>query len=264
MSDQAADKSQEPTGHRRQKARQEGHVAKSQDLSSAALLLLGLLLLVILGGGLVDFLGRFCKRQLGGGAWLEADVRFAVSEWNWTLSALARCLFPIFGLLFLGAIATGVLQTGFLFLPRKLVPDLTRLDPLQGLNRIFSLGNLVKLAFGILKILVVSAVAVLSLYAERDTILNLPDMAVPVIALYLAQILLWTSIKIGLALLVLASLDYAFWKWKFEQDIKMTPQELREEMRNLDSGRQLTSRRRRMQRQPGSSRRCDAVPKADL
>ena len=106
--------------------------------------------------------------------------------------------------------------------------------------------------------------AVLSLYAERDTILNLPDMAVPVIAMYLAQILLWTSIKIGLALLVLASLDYAFWKWKFEQDIKMTPQELREEMRNLDSGRQLTSRRRQMQRQPGSSRRCDAVPKADL
>ena len=245
MPDQAADKSYEATPHRRQKARQQGQVAKSQDLSSAVLLLFGVLLLLILGGGLIDFLGRFSRRQLGGGAWLEADVQFVVSQWNWTLSALARVMLPIFGLLLLGAIGAGVFQTGFLLLPQKLVPDLARLDPARGLKRIFSLSSFVKLAFGILKILVVAAVAVLSLYAERDTILGLAEMAVPAIALCMVEILLWTSLKIGVALLVLGLLDYAFQRWKFEQDIKMTPQELREEMKSLERYLRRVGGRRR-------------------
>ena len=74
MPDYAGEKTLEPTPHRRQQARQEGHVAKSHDLGSAAMLLLGLAVLVTLGGSLAGFLADYCRNQLGGRPWLAADA----------------------------------------------------------------------------------------------------------------------------------------------------------------------------------------------
>ena len=141
MPDYAGEKTLEPTPHRRQQARREGHVAKSHDLGSAGLLLAGLAVLVMLGGGLVGFLVEYCRSQLGGEPWLTADADFAVSQWNATLWALGRYLLPILGLLCLAGVAVNVLQIGFLFLPQRLAFDFARLDPLQGLRRIFSGGQ---------------------------------------------------------------------------------------------------------------------------
>ncbi len=264
MPEQDAEKSQEPTQHRRQQARQQGQVAKSQDLGSAVLLILGLVCLMMLGGGLNDFLGGYSRRQLGGDAWLSIDLDFAVSEWNWAVSALARTLLPIFGILLLGAVGVNLMQVGFLFLPEKLAPDITRLDPIKGLRRLFSLTNAVRLAFSLFKILVIAAVAFASLYQQRDTILGLTGLAVPEIAQYLVEILFWTAAKIALALLILALLDYAFQRWKHEQDIKMTPREMREEMKNLEGNPEIIARRRQVQRQLAQNRLSEAVPKADV
>lgn len=264
MPEQDAEKSQEPTPHRRQQAREQGQVAKSQDLASAVLLILGLICLMMLGGGLVDFLGQYTGRQLGGDAWLSVDLDFAVAEWNSALTALARTVLPIFGVLLLGAVGVNLFQIGFLFLPEKLAPDLTRLDPIKGVRRLFSLTNAVRLGFGIFKILVIATVAFVSLYQERDTILGMTGMDVPEIAHYLVQTLFWTAAKIGLALLVLALLDYAFQRWKHEQDLKMTPREVREEMKNLEGNPEVIARRRQVQRQLALNRLSDAVPKADV
>jgi flagellar biosynthetic protein FlhB len=264
MPDQSGEKSQEPTQHRRQKAREQGQVAKSQDLGSAVLLIVGLLCLVLLGGGLVEFLTGYCQRQLGGHAWLSADPQFTVAEWNRTLSGVAHAVLPMFAVLLVGAIGISLLQVGVLFLPEKLAPDLTRLDPIKGVRRLVSLANAMRLAFGIFKILVIATVAFVSLYQERDTILGLSALAVPEIARYLIEILLWTTAKVGLALFVLALLDYGFQRWKHEQDLKMTPREIREEMKNLEGNPEVIARRRHVQRQLALSRLSEAVPKADV
>ena len=264
MADFDGDKSQDPTPRRRQQAREQGQVAKSQDLGSAVLLIVGLLCLMLLGGGLVEFLGRYCQRQLGGGAWLSADLDFAVNQFNGTLWALGRVLLPLFGLLLVAAVLVNLVQTGPLFLPKKLAPDLTRLDPIKGFKRLFSLAGAVRLAFGIFKILVIAAVAFLSLYNQREAILGMTALAVPQIALFLGEVLLWTAMKVGVALLVLALLDFAFQRWKHEQDIRMTPQEVREEMKNLEGNPQIVARRRAVQRQLALSRLSSAVPKADV
>jgi len=264
MPEQSGDKSHEATPHRRQEAREHGHVAKSQDLASAAVLLVGLLGLLMLGGGLIDYLGQSARRQLGGESWLVADSSLAVAQWNGNLGALGPLLLPLFGLIFVGAVAVNVLQSGFLFLPEKLAPDVTRLDPLQGMQRLVSLSNLARLIFGIFKILVITVVAVVSLYHQRETILGMAGMEVPQIALYLVHILLGTAVKIAVALLLLAILDYGFQRWKYEQDIRMTPQEVREELKNLEGNPQVIARRRVVQRQLALSRLSTAVPKADV
>jgi flagellar biosynthesis protein FlhB len=264
MAEHDGDKSQEPTPHRRQQAREEGQVAKSQDLASAALLLLGLATLLMLGGGLVDGLAQYTARQLGGTPWLSADPEFVTAEWLQTTFWLGRWLLPILGLLLLAAVAVHFMQVGFLFVPDKLLPDITRLDPLQGMRRIFSLTNVVRLAFGLFKIFIVATVAYVCLYNEREKVLGLTALESPQIAAYLGQVLLWTGLKIAAALLLLAILDYGFQRWKYERDLRMTSQEVREEMKNLEGNPQVISRRRQVQRELALHRLSQAVPKADV
>jgi flagellar biosynthesis protein FlhB len=264
MPEQNGEKSQEPTQHRRQQAREEGQVAKSQDLGSAIILLAGMLILLMMGQQLVEFFGAYSAKQLGGEAWLSADPNFAVSQWTAILWTLGKYVLPILGLIMLVGIGSNLMQIGFLFLPDKVALDITRIDPLKGLGRIFSLTNAVHLLFGIFKIAVIAIVAYLCLKNQRDKILGLSALSVPEIAVYLSEILIWTTIKIAFSLLVLALLDYGFQWWKHEQDLKMTSQEIREELKNMEGNPQVISRRKQVQRQLAMNRMSTAVPKADV
>lgn len=264
MAEQTGDKTQDPTPHRRQQAREQGQVAKSQDLGSALLLLAGLLLLLILGRRIVDFFGDYARRQLGGEAWLSADVPFAVHQWTGAVLGLGKVVLPIFGILMLAGIVVNLMQIGFLFLPEKLLPDITRVDPLKGFGRIFSLANFVHLLFGIFKLSLIAAVAYLCLWKQKEAILGLTGLSVPEIAAFLPESLLGIAIKIACALLILALLDYGFQRWKHEQDLRMTTQEIREEMKNLEGNPQVISRRKQVQRQLALQRLSSAVPKADV
>jgi flagellar biosynthesis protein FlhB len=248
MPDYAGEKTLEPTPHRRQQARREGHVAKSHELSSAGMLLAGLAVLVMLGGGLVGFIVEYCRRQLGGEPWLTANADFAVSQWNGTLWTLGRYLLPILGLICLAGVTVNVLQIGFLFLPQRLAFDFSRLDPIQGLRRIFSAAGTVHLGFGVVKLVVVFAITGAVLYQQLGAIVALCELPPPALAAQMVQILFWTLLKIGAALLVLAILDYAYQWWRHEQDLKMTPQELREELRNLEGNPQVIARRKQTRR----------------
>jgi flagellar biosynthesis protein FlhB len=255
MPDFAGEKTLEPTPHRRQQARREGHVAKSQDLGSALLLLAGVGILLLMGGGLVGFLVEYCRHQLGGEPWLTVDADFAVGQWNTTLWSLARYLLPILGLLCLAGVTVNVVQVGFLFLPQRLTLDFARLDPVQGLQRIFSVASMVRLGFGIVKLAIVLTVACVALYSERESLQGLVGLAPAGVAARMTHILLWTALKVGAAMLALAIVDYAYQWWRHEQALKMTPQELREELRNLEGNPQVTSRRKQMRREMASQRK---------
>jgi flagellar biosynthesis protein FlhB len=254
MSEYAGDKSLEPTPHRRQQARQEGHVAKSQDLGSAIMLLLGIGVVLTLGGGLAGFLVNYCRSQLGGEALLTIDAETVASQWNATLWALGRYMLPILGLLCLAGIAVNVLQTGFLFLPQKLSFDASRISPIRGWQRIFSVNGIVHLGFGLFKLIVVFTVAGVVLYNQRESLLGLVALAPQELAGRMVNLILWTAMKIGGALFVLAILDYGYQRWRYEQDLKMTPQELREELKNLEGDPQLAARQKQAQRELAVSR----------
>ncbi|MFZ5832836.1 MAG: flagellar biosynthesis protein FlhB [Planctomycetota bacterium] len=264
MAESDGDKSQEATPHRRQQAREQGQVARSQDLASAALLLAALMILWLLSSGLVNYCGHLVRSHLDGPVSLSMDVGACGFKWNQEVGLLARYVLPFLGLVAASGIFVNLLQVGFLFLPEKLAPDISRIDPLQGFKRVFSLASAVRLAFGVFKLVVVGAVAYTAVWAERNTILNLSEHSVGEIGVILVSLLFWTTVKIGIALLVLAVFDYLFQWWKHERDIRMTPQEIREEMKNLEGNPQVISRRRQVQRQLAMNRMSSAVPKADV
>ena len=256
------EKTLDPTPHRRQQARAAGQVPRSADLSSAGLLLGGLLVLVFTGGALLEFLAGFLTSSLGGQSWQTmlgpggaADADAVASQWNPFLLSLAKVLLPPLALVTLLGVALNIMQTGFLFLPQKLSPDLARVNPIAGLGRLFSGASAARLTFGVGKLAVIVAVAWASVYPRREELLSIGALDLPEMATCLWDVCFWTCAKMGGALAALAVVDYGLAYWRHERDLKMTPAELREELRNLQGDPQQLARRRAAQRQTMAARR---------
>ncbi len=264
MAEENGEKSQEATPHRRQQAREEGQVAHSQDLGSAVMLLGGLFILTMTGPALLDFLARLLVQQLGGEPWLTGDATFVIERWQELMYRLGQVLLPLLGLGMLLSVLVHLLQVGPMFLPEKMLPDFSRLDPLRGLQRMLSLPNFVRLGLGLFKIAIIASVGLYAIYKHHEEILGLTGLDVAQISWFTWDLCFWTGAKIGLALLILAIIDYGFQWWQHQQDLRMTPQEVREEMRNLQGDPQMIARRRGVQRQLALSRISAAVPKADV
>lgn len=262
--DEFGDKQYDATPHRREQAREEGQVVKSQDLGSAAMLVAGLLAIWYLGNGLVVAFGRITREHLGGEAWLRMDVTDFLGRLVTLALDVGWALLPILGLLVLAGVLINLGQVGFLFLPQKLALDWQRVNPLSNASRIFSTTSAIHLGFGMLKVCLVMTVATISLWGERDRILTLSDLEAGPIATYLVSVAFWTSLKIGAALLILAVFDYGYAYWKHEQDLKMSHQEMREEMKQQQGDPQIAARRRQVQRQLAMNRLNTIVPTADV
>lgn len=262
--DEFGDKTHEATPYRRQKAREEGQVVRSQDLASAGLLIAGLLVLWYFSRGLSASMASLTTEHLGGEAWMTIDSQAVVHHSVLIAARLAVGVLPVLGLLLLGAILTHLGQFGFLYLPQKVALDWQRINPLQNYGRIFSLTNAVHLGFGLLKVVLIFVVAGWCLWAERNRMLNLADESSAEIGAYLMSVLLWTSLKIGAALGVLALFDYGYQYWKHEQDLRMTTQELKEEIKQQQGDPQIAARRKQVQRQMVLRRLSTTIPNADV
>jgi flagellar biosynthetic protein FlhB len=162
------------------------------------------------------------------------------------------------------ALVNGWFQIGFLFLPEKLTIDWKRVDPVQGGKRLFELPNIARLAFGILKVTLVTVVIVVGLMGRWDMIMESHTLTAGETATLIWTTTLDMCLRTALVLLLLAIADYGFQWWKLEQDLKMTDEELREEMKMMNGDPQLIARRRAVQRQLLMNRIQHDVPKADV
>jgi flagellar biosynthetic protein FlhB len=264
MAEHAGEKSFEATPHRRQEARDKGQVAFSHDLGSAALLLLGVFLLMMMGGGLLKFSAALMQDRLGDVPELVASQQDFQHDSVRISIQLVLVLLPILGLVMLGGIMSNVLQVGFLWIPDKLSPDISRLSPLSGLRRIFSLAGTMRLGFGMLKVLLVGIVAASVVWMRWDEVMRSGGLDTAKYGSFLIDISLDTVLWAAVALVILAVLDYAAQRWQYEQDLRMTHQEVREEMRNMQGDPQIVARRRAIQRQMVLNRISSSVPKADV
>lgn len=264
MAESAGDKQFEPTPHRRQQAREKGQVAFSQDLGSAVLLVLAVLLMLLMGRSVIDFTTTLMRHQLGEVTELTpAPAQFA-AQGRAILIGLAGVMLPMLGLLMLGGVLVSVFQVGLLYVPERVAPDISRLSPLKGLQRIFSLPGTMRLGFGMFKVVVIVVMTTVVVRQHWDEVLGSSSLSTPQYARFLVDMAVRTMLWAGLALVVLALFDYAFQRWKHEQDLRMTHQEVREEMKNLQGDPQIIARRRSIQRQMVLNRISVSVPKADV
>lgn len=264
MPDSAGEKTFDATPHRRQQAREKGQVAYSQDLGSAVLLIAAALVMSSMGPGVARFTIQMMERLLSEPIAYSVDESILSSLSIDLGGGLAGVMLPLLGLLALCSALASVLQIGFLFVPQRLAPDANRLNPLEGFKRILSPTGFARLGFGLFKVLVVGIVSGVVLYNRADDVMASGELSMTALAGLLADITLSAVLWVGIALVVLALADYAFQKWKHEQDLKMSHQEIKEELKNQQGDPQITARRRQIQRQMALGMLGETVPRADV
>ncbi len=269
MADDFDERSLDPTPHRRQQMRAAGHVARSQELTSAAVLLGGLALLLLMGPKLAEELVDLLRGQLSGAkwnAWLGSDgptgAELASQQWNDLVAGLGRVMLPALLLVLVPAVGISLWQTGLLVLPGRVAGDWSRVNPLSGLARLFSWSTAGRMGFSLLKLGLFVAIGLASLYPRREELCALAVLELPQLAAEMWSLCLSLCIKLSLAASALAIIDYAYQRWKFERQLRMTPQEMREEQRHLQGDAQLTGRRRAMHRQMLTE--AQAIGQADV
>ncbi len=264
MSEQSGEKSFDATPYRRQQAREQGQVPYSQDLGSAILLLAGAGLLYLFQDNIAGSIRRVTRRLLAEPLDLVADPSNASAALLGLASEVSLALAPVIGLLMLAAVLTSVGQVGFLFVPDKLAPDLGRLSLIKGFGRLFSMQSAMKIGLGLFKVTVVAAATAMAVMPRVSAVIEAARLGTPQLIGLVVDTAFATVFAAGLALLVLALADLFFQRWKHEQDLKMTAQEMKEEMKNLQGDPEIAARRRQVQRQMAQARISGAVPKADV
>jgi flagellar biosynthetic protein FlhB len=155
-------------------------------------------------------------------------------------------------------------QTWFLFLPDKIAPDVARLHPGRGWQRLLEGGNGVRSLLGLVKLLTIVAVAAGTLWGDRERLLTTLALAPAPLAATLFQLLLDVGLRVALALAALAVLDYGYQFWRHEQQLWMTRQELQEEQRSEQGDPAIASRRRSLRQTLSLPPLTRRVPEADV
>lgn len=264
MADSGGDKKHVATERRRRQAREEGQVVRSQDLTSAGLLLAAVAALWLLGAPAAEHLASAISDALSKPRLGSLETNDAA---NWLIAAggrLALACLPMLLAMLVSGVLVNLSQTGLIFSTKKLSPKLSHISPLSGVKRIASWQGFARLGFGLFKVAVIAVVAYFALRHYSDAILGLSMMSVPQIASSLFDCLLGTCVWIGVSLFILALFEYAFQRWKHEQDLMMTDQEIRDELKETEGDPQVAARRRMVQRQLMMQRAESEVPKADV
>jgi flagellar biosynthesis protein FlhB len=258
------EKTEEATSKRREETREKGQVAKSRDLASIAVL--GSCLVYFYFGGsaiasqLMDLMKAYFR--LSGQLSLSVDnIQSVLLDFAFKTFLL---LIPFLLVALLSGFFANILQVGFLFSTEAIAPKFSKIDPIEGFQRLFSLRSFVELLKSILKIAIIGFVAYLTIQSESDTIVPLMDYNVPDILAYIGRVsfkILYTTCWV---LVVLAVLDYIYQKWEYEKSIKMSKQEIKEENKQSEGDPLIKGRIKRLQREMARKRMMSAVPKADV
>jgi flagellar biosynthesis protein FlhB len=252
------------TAKRRQEARESGQVARSSDLTTAALLIVGLLALSMTASSLTQVLASLMERLLGTAGWTVDARRMVDDDFRVGAPRIARILAPILLSVAGAAVVVLGLQVGFHVTTKPLMPSLAKLNPLQGLGRMFAGRSAMHLGMNLAKLVLIVMVAWQYVRQQTPAILALGSMEFPVNFTAAAQIVFSLAWRLAWSLLVLALVDWLYQKWTLERDLRMTKQEVKDEAKMMEGDQEIKAKRRQMARRMIIQRIHQDVPKADV
>ncbi len=259
-----SDKTEAPTQRRLSEAREEGQVARSLELNTAAIMLVSALLLKGPGAVMITAIRELIITTINT---LPTVVITEVSLRDKVYS-MVMSLIPGLGMILVGILITGVsvtlVQTGFLWAGKKIGFDFKRLNPLTGLKRIFSGSGLIELGRAILKLTLVGWVVYSYLKGEVDSLSSLAHMDLSSGVSKWVDLASTLAVRVGSAYFILAAADYAFQRWRFMRSMRMTKEEIKEDYKRSEGDPFLRGRIRAQQRRIARNRMMSNVPKAKV
>jgi flagellar biosynthetic protein FlhB len=258
----AQERTEAPTTKRREDARREGLVALSREVTAAATLATFALFFMLAGRFSLEHVARMWRSGFEHLIVTDLSAPGVFRIFLAYLLPLAPLLAGLFVVLLAVAVVATVFQVGFAFNPLTFKAE--RINPLNGIKRILSTNGLVELLKSLFKMGVIGYVTYATLRDEIVNVVAVSQLSVPGIVQFNFSLLGTLLIRVTIAMVILAVLDYLFQRWSFEQRIKMTKQEMREELKQTEGDPQLRARVRQVQREISRARMMQNVPKADV
>jgi len=252
------------TPRRREEARRKGQVAKSREVNSALMLLAALAALMLLGPRLLRGIGETFGLFIAAPTYQTLSGGEVVAVLLLMMERFFVILAPFLAVMVLVALLVNLLQVGFLLSGEAVTPKWNRIDSIAGLKLMVSKRSLVELVKSLLKIGVVGYVCFNTIRHAIPGLATLTDRGIGDIFVYLGDVGFKIGIRAGLVLILIAIIDYAFQRYEFEQSIKMTMQEFKQEMREMEGDPMVRARIRSIQREMAQRRMMEAVPEAEV
>jgi len=259
------EKTEEPTAKKRSDAKKEGQVPRSKELNTSIVLMVSALALLGMGKSMGDGMANIMKSrltvdrtQLFG----KADV--IVGQFADALYSMFALFVPFMLVLLLAVLLTPVLMGGWAFSIKAAKPKWSRVSPMKGLKRIFSVKGLMELVKSALKVTLVAGVAAILIWNWSGDLLSLGRLDYK-LAIYLGmEFVGWLFLLLGVATLLIAVIDVPFQIFQHTKQLKMTKQEVRDENKQTEGNPELKARVRQAQHDMAMNRMIEAIPKADV
>lgn len=262
--DSSQEKTEEASARKLEKAREDGQIPRSRDLTTTAILLAGTI-------GLYVFAEFMSSRILHVTRYNFILPREAAFDPQAMLAHLASSfyhgivsIFPLFGVLLVASIVGPIALGGWLFSTKAMAPKLSRMDPMAGLKRMFSVKSLVELGKALGKVLVILGSTILLLLFLQQPTFRLSDESTNAAIIHSLQLSGFAAIVLSAVTAIIAAIDVPFQIWDHSKKLKMSRQELKDEMKDTEGKPEVKGRIRQLQREIAQRRMMAAVPDADV
>ncbi|MEC7941129.1 MAG: flagellar biosynthesis protein FlhB [Pseudomonadota bacterium] len=258
------ERTEDATPRRLQQAKEKGQVARSKELASASVLIVGAVALMWFGESIAKALFETMQRLFS----LSRDEIFDTNKLlEIAGGSLVNLLFPLFLILitlFIAAVIGAAGVGGINFSMQAAMPKASKLNPLSGIKRMFGLQSWVELIKSILKVALVSGMAVYLIQASQHDLMQLSMDVYPQNIFHALDILLNFILLISCSLLIVVAIDIPFQIWQHADQLKMTKQEVKDEFKDTEGKPEVKGRIRMLQREAAQRRMMADVPQADV
>ena len=259
------EKTEEPTQKRMEDARLEGNLPRSVELSSMMVLLAGVVSLFFFGSAMWGSMKEASAHIFFNAVDMDLSTQNLQAYTEAAVFFMLRVMSPLFILLMIMGILTGITQSGPNFSWKPLMPKASKMNPIKGIKRVFfSSRAVVEMVKSVLKVIAVAALSAWTISGLFGEYILLLDQEVGQFFIYLMKQIFTLSLRIVLFLLLLAILDYIWQRYKHKKDLRMSRHEVKEERKQQEGDPLIKSRIRSIQMETARKRMMQDVKEADV
>jgi len=262
--DSDLEKTEEPTGRRIEQAREKGQVPHSRELGTFLVLMVSSGLIWAMGGWFMQRSMVIARKGFSIEPEFMHEPTLMVTRLADMVGDAVLVFWPLIGALFVAAILPPFFLNAWVFAPNALVPDLKRMNPISGIGRMFSWNSLMELGKAVLKAVLVGGVAGMLIWGERDEIFGLLAQPLETALASAGHLVAFSFLMLVATLLLVVAADVPFQVWHYHDKLKMTKEEVKQEMKEMMGDPHVKGRIRSLQMQAARRRMMASVPQADV
>jgi len=264
MADNDQERTEQPTQKRLDEAREKGQIARSPELTTAAVLLIAGAGLKYFGMQLAASLDSIMRAGLSLTHAQAFDETRMVNAFGDSLNVAILACLPVFGLTLVAALLAPMAIGGWNLALGSLAPDFNRLNPVSGFGRMFSMKGVVELVKAFAKFGIVAIIAVLVLWQKMEELIGLGDEPLHMALAHCASLCGYALLMMSGGLALIAAVDVPWQLFQHNKSLKMTREEIRQEMKESEGSPEIKGRIRQLQHEMARRRMMQDVPKADV